>query len=86
MYFMRHKSKTFVKFKCWKAEMDNQTERKIKCLKSHNGTEYTDSRFMESGMGLRDTSHFGGLHNNGVKEMMNRSTAEKAQCLILNAR
>ena len=46
VYFMRHKSKTFTKFKLWKAEVENQTKRKIKCLRSDNRTEYTDSRFM----------------------------------------
>ena len=47
VYFMQHKSKTFAKFKLWKTEVENQTERKIKCPRSDNGTEYTDSRFME---------------------------------------
>ncbi|KAL6315051.1 hypothetical protein AAG906_030898 [Vitis piasezkii] len=47
VYFMRHKSKTFAKFKVWKAEVENQTWRKIKCLKSDNGIEYIDSKFTE---------------------------------------
>jgi hypothetical protein len=38
MYFMRHKLEMFAKFKLWKAEVENQTERKIKCLRSNNGT------------------------------------------------
>jgi hypothetical protein len=41
VYFMRHKLEMFTKFKLWKAEVENQTGRKIKCLKSENGTEYT---------------------------------------------
>ena len=44
---MRNKSETFDKFKLGKIEVENQTGRKIKCLKSDNGTEYTDSRFTE---------------------------------------
>ena len=47
MYFMRHESDTFAKFKLWKTEVENQTMRKIKCLRSDNGTEYTDSKFTE---------------------------------------
>ena len=47
VYFMRYKSDTFAKFKLWKAKVENQTGRKIKCLRSDNGTEYTDSRFIE---------------------------------------
>ncbi|RVW67999.1 Retrovirus-related Pol polyprotein from transposon TNT 1-94 [Vitis vinifera] len=46
-YFMQHKSETFAKFKLWKTEVENQTWRKIKCLRSDNGTEYTDSKFTE---------------------------------------
>jgi transposase InsO family protein len=45
VYFMRHKSKTFAKFKLWKAEMENQTGRKIKCLMIDNGIEYTNDEF-----------------------------------------
>ena len=37
--------KIFAKFKLWKTEVENQTERMIKCLRSDNGIEYTDSRF-----------------------------------------
>ena len=44
---MWHKSDTFSKFKLWKAEVENQIGRKIKCLKLDNGTEYTDSKFTE---------------------------------------
>ena len=47
VYFMRHKSKTFVKFKLWKTEVENQTWRKIKCLWSDNEIKHTDLRFME---------------------------------------
>ena len=47
MYFMRHKLDTFAKFKLWKVEVENLTGRKIKCLRSDNGTEYTNSKFMK---------------------------------------
>ncbi|KAL6314291.1 hypothetical protein AAG906_018985 [Vitis piasezkii] len=33
---MQHKSETFAKFKLWKTEVENQTVRKIKCLRSDN--------------------------------------------------
>jgi transposase InsO family protein len=45
VYFMRHKSKMFAKFKLWKAEVENQTEKKVKCLRIYNGTEYTNDEF-----------------------------------------
>ena len=47
VYFMWHKSEMFSKFKLWKSKVENQTWRKIKCLKLDNGTEYTDSKFTE---------------------------------------
>ena len=37
----------FAKFKLWKAKVENQTGRKIKCLWSDYGTEYIDSKFTE---------------------------------------
>ncbi|RVW73560.1 Retrovirus-related Pol polyprotein from transposon TNT 1-94 [Vitis vinifera] len=58
VYFMRHKSEMFAKFKVWKAEVENQTGRKIKCLKSDNGTEYTNSEFMELCEQHRIKRHF----------------------------
>jgi hypothetical protein len=42
---MRHKSETFAKFKLWKAEVENQTRRMVKCLKTDNGTKYTNDEF-----------------------------------------
>ena len=47
LYFMRHKSEKFDKFKLWKTKVENQTWRNIKCLRSNNGTKYTDSRFIK---------------------------------------
>src|ERR1044072_5913178 len=42
VYFMKHKSEGFAKFKLWKGEVENQTGRKVKYLRSDNGREYTD--------------------------------------------
>ena len=89
MYFMRHKSEMFAKFKLWKAKVEIQTGREIKCLRSNNGTEYTDSRFMklceQHGIKryftLRKTPQ-----QNGVAERMNKIIAEKTRCLRLNAK
>ncbi|KAI5323960.1 hypothetical protein L3X38_033033 [Prunus dulcis] len=41
------KSEIFTKFKEWKAEVENLTGRKIKILKSDNGGEYKDNKFLE---------------------------------------
>ena len=87
VYFLRQKSEVFGKFKTWKAEVENQTGRKIKYLRSDNGTEYTDGEFQklceEQGiqrhLTVRKTPQ-----QNKVSERMNRSIAEKARCLRLN--
>ena len=88
VYFLRHKSETFAKFKLWKAEVENQTGRKIKCLRSDNGTEYTDSKFQEFCEQHGIKRHFTVCktpQQNGVVERMNRTIAERARCLRLNA-
>ncbi|KAL4347437.1 hypothetical protein GQ457_17G004910 [Hibiscus cannabinus] len=48
VYFLKHKSEVFAKFKQWKAQVENQTGRKIKYLRYDNGTEYTNSQFQRS--------------------------------------
>ena len=35
----------FATFKKWKAKVENQTDLKIKCLRSDNGGEYDKSEF-----------------------------------------
>ncbi|KAL0357994.1 UNVERIFIED_CONTAM: hypothetical protein Scaly_1485100 [Sesamum calycinum] len=47
VYFFKQKYEVFPKFKLWKAEVENQIGRKIKYLRSDNGTEYTDSQFQK---------------------------------------
>jgi hypothetical protein len=47
VYFLKNKSDTFATFKKWKAEVENQTGRKLKCLKTDNGTEYRDGEFLK---------------------------------------
>ena len=85
---MRHKSETFAKFKLWKAEVENQTKRKIKCLLSDNGTKYTYSKFTELCEQHGIKRHFTVRktpQQNGVAEKMNRTIAERVRCLRLNA-
>ena len=45
VYFLKHKSDVFETFKKWKAEVENQTGLKVKCLRSYNGGEYDKSEF-----------------------------------------
>ena len=45
MYFLKHKSDVFEVFKKWLAQVENESGRKLKCLKSDNRGEYYDGRF-----------------------------------------
>jgi len=44
---MKQKSEVFENLKIWKAEGENQTERKVKYLRSDYGTKYTDGKFQK---------------------------------------
>jgi transposase InsO family protein len=45
--FLKQKSKAFEKFKAFKALVENETDLKIKCLRSYNGGEFTSDEFNE---------------------------------------
>ncbi|KAL0318249.1 UNVERIFIED_CONTAM: Retrovirus-related Pol polyprotein from transposon TNT 1-94 [Sesamum calycinum] len=47
VYLMRYKSEAFVRFKEFKLEVENQTGRKIKTLRSDRGGEYLSSEFID---------------------------------------
>ena len=44
-YLMKHKSKTFEKFKEFQSEVENHRNKKIKFLLSHRGGEYLSYEF-----------------------------------------
>ena len=46
IYFMKHRFDVFGIFKKWKAQVENQTGRKIKYLRTYNGLEYRDKEFI----------------------------------------
>ena len=47
IYFMREKSEVFTKFKIWRAEVEKEQGRSVKCLRSDNGGEYTSREFQD---------------------------------------
>uniref|UniRef100_A0A2N9FA25 Integrase catalytic domain-containing protein n=1 Tax=Fagus sylvatica TaxID=28930 RepID=A0A2N9FA25_FAGSY len=88
VYFLKNKSEAFAKFKIWKAEVENQTGRKIKCLRTDNGTEYRDGDFLKFCEEHGIKRHFTvqkTSQQNGVAERLNRTITETARCLRLNA-
>jgi hypothetical protein len=58
VYFMKHKSEVFIIFKQWKAQVENQTGRRVKYLRSDNGLEYKDTAFLEFCKTKGITHHF----------------------------
>ena len=76
-------------FKKWKAQVENQTGRKIKYLRTDNGLEYRDKEFIRFCELEGITRHFtvkGTPQQNTVVERMNRTLAKRARCMRLNAR
>ena len=85
---MREKFEVFTKFKIWRAEVEKEQGRSVKCLRSDNGGEYTSREFQDycEECGIR--RHFsvrGTPQQNGVAERMNRTLLEKARCMRLQA-
>jgi transposase InsO family protein len=46
-YPTRTKDRVFTIFKDWLAIVENQTDRKLKCLRSDNGGEYKSDEFVQ---------------------------------------
>ena len=58
VYFMKHKSEVFTIFNQWKSETKMHTRRKLKYIRSDNGTEYKDNTFLEYCKNEGITRHF----------------------------
>ena len=67
--------------------MENQTGKKVKCLRTDNGTEYTNDEFRNFCEQHGIKRHFTVRktpQQNGVAERMKRSIVEGTRCLRLN--
>ncbi|KAK8926176.1 hypothetical protein KSP39_PZI018366 [Platanthera zijinensis] len=88
IYFLKHKSEVFEKFKIWKTKVEKQTGKKVKYLRSDNGGEYTSTEFQNYCNQEGITRHLtipGTPQQNGVVERMNRTLLERARCMRLFA-
>ncbi|KAL0286089.1 UNVERIFIED_CONTAM: Retrovirus-related Pol polyprotein from transposon TNT 1-94 [Sesamum radiatum] len=76
VYLMRYKSEAFGRFKEFRLEVENQTGRKIKTLRSDRGGEYLSGEFLdylkENGI-LSQWTPPGTPQLNGVSERRNRT-------------
>ncbi|CAK1597413.1 unnamed protein product [Parnassius mnemosyne] len=85
VYFIRNKSDVFNIFKNYKAEVENFTGKKIKCLQSDNGCEYVNNEFnnfLKTNGITRRLSVPHTPQQNGVAERKNRTLIEMARCMM----
>lgn len=87
VYFLKEKSmvaKTFIHFK---KAVENETDLKIKCIRSDNGMEYLSAFFdeycKENGIKHELTCVYT-PQQNGVAERANRTIVEKAKCMLFD--
>ena len=77
----------FFAFKKFKALVENQTERKIKKLRTDSGLEFCELEFIEfyavNGI-ARHKTLVGKPQQNRVVEHINRTLLEKARCMLSN--
>lgn len=85
IYFLKQKlevAAVFWKFKAW---VENQSDYKIKVIRSDNGTEYTSDKFNkfceDAGIEHQLTATYT-PQQNGVSERKNRTIMEMARCML----
>ena len=78
---------TFATFKKWKYLVENETGKRLKCLRYDNGGEYCNKEFDSycSYNGIhREKIVLGTPQENGMSERMNRTIMERARCMRLH--
>ena len=87
VYPIKHKSDVFKVFKTWLALVENQTRKKLKCLRSDNGGEYLSrefTTFCEKGI-KRELPAPHNPPQNGVAERANRTIQERTLSMLSQA-
>jgi transposase InsO family protein len=88
VYFLAHKNETFETFCRYRALVEKQTGKPIKCLRSDGGGEYVNQEMREylSRNGIRhETTTADTPQQNGVAERYNRTLLETVRALMLSA-
>lgn len=74
-------------FNKFKVRVENETGRKMKCLRTDNGTEYCNKQLttmlIKSGIRHQTTVPYS-PQQNGVAERMNRTMVERARCMLFH--
>lgn len=89
IYFLKSKSEVLSKFREFKAYVEVQTERKIKAIRTDNGSEYCNNEFeyflRKSGIHHQKSNTYT-PQQNGIAERANRTLVERAKCMIFDAK
>jgi Reverse transcriptase (RNA-dependent DNA polymerase)/GAG-pre-integrase domain/Integrase core domain len=88
VFFLKQKSEVFETFRGWKTQVELQTGKKVKCIRSDNGGEYRSKEFDEYCASQGIVRHFTVPENpqqNGVAERLNRTLLEKARSMCSKA-
>ncbi|KAK9067917.1 hypothetical protein SSX86_012028 [Deinandra increscens subsp. villosa] len=87
-YVLKTKDEAFSKFKEWKILVENQSERKVKRLRTDNGLEFCNSLFDSYCKTHGISRHLtvpGNPQQNGLVERMNRTLLNKIRCMLISA-
>ncbi|KAL5852379.1 hypothetical protein ACOSQ3_007497 [Xanthoceras sorbifolium] len=88
VYPIKRKSDVLAVFKAFKARIELDSEKRIKCLRTDNGREYTDGEFLafckHEGIDRQFTVTYT-PQQNGVAERMNRTLAERIRAMLRTA-
>ena len=88
VYPIRKKADVFLTFKVFKAQIELEAEKKIKCLRIDNGGEYTSDEFKnfckEEGIKRQFTVPYT-PQQNGVAERMNRTLLDRTRAMLRTA-
>ena len=87
VYTMKNKNDVLGVFLKWKAQVENQTGRKIKVLRTDNGREYKSDPFLKVCEDCGIHRHFTirrTPQQNGVSERMNKTLVENVRCMLSN--
>ncbi|GJW04001.1 gag-pol polyprotein [Tanacetum coccineum] len=88
VYLIKKKSDVFEVFKVYKARVELDSGKKIKCLRTDNGGEYTGDEFdtfcKQEGIKRQFITAYT-PQQNGVAERMNRTLLERARAMLATA-
>jgi len=85
VYLIKHKDEVFDVFKKFKTLVENQSEKKIKILRTYGGGKYTSRMFEEfcvnHGIDHEVTAPYT-PQDNGIAERRNKSILDMARCML----